>query len=108
MKSEYLAEIKRLNDQLKQENSRMSTELEVTQRLQQMMLPREEHLREIRHLDISGLMEPAAEIGGDYYDVVPKDEGVIVGIGDVTGHGSGKRCDCDHGTDRSPNSVGEW
>lgn len=87
VKSEYLAEIKRLNDQLKQENSRMSTELEVTQRLQQMMLPREEHLREITHLDISGSMEPATEIGGDYYDVVRKNEGVIVGIGDVTGHG---------------------
>jgi phosphoserine phosphatase RsbU/P len=86
-KSEFLAEIKRLNDQLKQENSRMSAELEVTQRLQQMMLPRDEDLRKIANLDISGFMEPAAEVGGDYYDVVSKDGSVFFGIGDVTGHG---------------------
>src|SRR5258708_26700038 len=86
-KSEFLAEIKRLNDQLKQENSRMSAELEVTQRLQQMMLPREEDLRLIANIDISGFMEPAAEVGGDYYDVVAKDGNVVFSIGDVTGHG---------------------
>jgi PAS domain S-box-containing protein len=86
-KSEFLAEIKRLNDQLKQENTRMSAELEVTQRLQQMMLPRDEDMRKIAGLDISCFMEPAAEVGGDYYDVVSKDGGVFFGIGDVTGHG---------------------
>ena len=86
-KSEFLAEIKRLNDQLKQENNRMSAELDVTQRLQQMMLPRNEDMRKIANLDISGSMESAAEVGGDYYDVVCKDGGVIFGIGDVTGHG---------------------
>ena len=32
-------------------------------------------------------MEPAAEVGGDYYDVVAGDGGVFFGIGDVTGHG---------------------
>ena len=45
----------------------MSTELEVTQRMQQMMLPRDEDLRGIASLDIAGFMEPAAEVGGDYY-----------------------------------------
>jgi PAS domain S-box-containing protein len=87
VKSTFLAEIKRLNDQLKQENSRMSAELEVTQRLQQMMLPRNEELRRIPNLDVCGFMEPAAEVGGDYYDVVSNDGGVAFAIGDVTGHG---------------------
>lgn len=87
VKSEFLAEIKRLNDQLKQENTRMTAELDVTQRLQQMMLPRDEDMRKIASLDISGFMEAAAEVGGDYYDVVSKDAGVFFGIGDVTGHG---------------------
>jgi phosphoserine phosphatase RsbU/P len=32
-------------------------------------------------------MEPAAEVGGDYYEVVCQEEGVVFGIGDVTGHG---------------------
>jgi sigma-B regulation protein RsbU (phosphoserine phosphatase) len=71
----------------KVENARMSSELEITQRLQQMMLPRDEDMREIAGLDISGSMEPASEIGGDYYDVVCKDGAVVIGIGDVTGHG---------------------
>jgi PAS domain S-box-containing protein len=86
-KSGLLAEINGLHAQLKQDNARMSSELEITQRLQQMMLPRDEDMREIAGLDISGSMEPATEIGGDYYDVVCKDGGVVIGIGDVTGHG---------------------
>ncbi len=32
-------------------------------------------------------MEPATEIGGDYYDVVCQGGSVVFGIGDVTGHG---------------------
>jgi PAS domain S-box-containing protein len=86
-KTGLLAEIKRLNDQLTQENFRMSADLDVTQRLQQMMLPRDEDLRAIEGLDIAGFMEPAAEVGGDYYDVVQAGGGVVFGIGDVTGHG---------------------
>jgi PAS domain S-box-containing protein len=100
-KSRLLTEISGLYDQMKVfsdwiaktnkvvkiENARMSSELEITQRLQQMMLPREEDMRKIPGLDISGSMEPATEIGGDYYDVVCNDGGVVIGIGDVTGHG---------------------
>jgi PAS domain S-box-containing protein len=86
-KGEFLAEIKRLNHQLKQENTRMSAELEVTQRLQRMVLPHDEDMRAVACLDISAFMEPAAEVGGDYYDVVSQDGGVFFGIGDVTGHG---------------------
>jgi PAS domain S-box-containing protein len=81
------AEIKRLNDKLTQENVRMSSELEVTQRLQKMILPCDEDLRAIDGLDISGHMEAATEVGGDYFDVVAHDNGIVLGIGDVTGHG---------------------
>ena len=38
-------------------------------------------------LDISGSMQPATEVGGDYYDVVPVSDGCWIGIGDVAGHG---------------------
>ena len=86
-KTGFLAEIKRLNEQLTRENSRMSAELDITQRLQQMMLPRDEDLRGIADLEIAGFMDPAAEVGGDYYDVVSQKGGVVFGIGDVTGHG---------------------
>ena len=86
-KTELLAEIERLNAQLKSENSRMYAELEVTRHLQQMMLPRSDELRSIANLDISGSMDVATEVGGDYYDVVPNGKSVLFGIGDVTGHG---------------------
>lgn len=72
---------------LRSENLRMSAELEVTRKLQQMMLPKESELREIDGLDIAGFMEPAEEVGGDYYDVLQHKGSVKIGIGDVTGHG---------------------
>jgi serine phosphatase RsbU (regulator of sigma subunit) len=80
-------EITNLNERLQAENSRMSTELEVTRRLQQMMLPKERELLEIPQLDIAGYMEPAEEVGGDYYDILQQDDRVTISIGDVTGHG---------------------
>ncbi|OQW93493.1 MAG: ammonium transporter [Beggiatoa sp. IS2] len=76
-----------LNERLKAENMRMSAELEVTRRLQQMVLPRKEELERISGLDIAGFMEPAEEVGGDYYDILQHEQGIKIGIGDVTGHG---------------------
>jgi len=76
-----------LNEQLKSENLRMSFELNVSRRLQQMLLPTESELSQIDDLDIAGFMEPADEVGGDYYDVLQHDGRVLLSIGDVTGHG---------------------
>ncbi|MCP4109582.1 MAG: PAS domain S-box protein, partial [Desulfobacteraceae bacterium] len=75
------------NEELKTENLRMSTELDVTRRLQQMILPTPDELQQIEGLDIVGYMKPAAEVGGDYYDVLRHNGSVKIGIGDVTGHG---------------------
>lgn len=80
-------EITRLNERLKAENMRMSAELEITRQLQQMILPKDEELASIAHLEIAGFMEPADEVGGDYYDILQQDGIVKIGIGDVTGHG---------------------
>ncbi len=75
-------------EQLRSENLRMNAELAVSQRLQQMLLPTSAELAAIADLDIAGFMEPAAEVGGDYYDVLPLAQGgVWIAIGDVTGHG---------------------
>jgi serine phosphatase RsbU (regulator of sigma subunit) len=38
-------------------------------------------------LEISASLLPAAEAGGDYYDVIPIADGAWIGVGDVTGHG---------------------
>lgn len=81
------AEISTLNERLEAENLRMEAELDVTRRLQQMLLPTDEELRQIKELDIAGFMQSADEIGGDYYDVLQHNGAIKIGIGDVTGHG---------------------
>ncbi|HYX15617.1 MAG TPA: CHASE2 domain-containing protein [Nostoc sp.] len=80
-------EINILNEKLKGENLRMSAELDIIRRMQQMILPKPEELEAIEGLDIAGFMEAADEVGGDYYDVLHIDGVVTLGIGDVTGHG---------------------
>jgi serine phosphatase RsbU (regulator of sigma subunit) len=80
-------QIQLLNEQLKSENLRLSTELEIAQQMQQMILPKSEELQGVLDLEIADYMEPTAEVGGDYYDVLYHDDGVTIGIGDVTGHG---------------------
>jgi len=81
------SQITTLNKQLTSENSRLKTEVEVTRRLQQMLLPKASELADVLSLDITGFMNPAAEVGGDYYDVLQEDGRIKIGIGDVTGHG---------------------
>jgi sigma-B regulation protein RsbU (phosphoserine phosphatase) len=80
-------EISLLNARLKQENLRMSAELDVARKLQKMILPREHELAQISGLEIAGFMEAANEVGGDYYDVLQGRDRLRIGIGDVTGHG---------------------
>lgn len=80
-------EILSLNEQLRDENLRLGAELDVAHRIQKMVLPRVAELDDIPQLDIAGYMEPADEVGGDYYDVLRDGSRIKVGIGDVTGHG---------------------
>jgi serine phosphatase RsbU (regulator of sigma subunit) len=81
-------EISFLNDRLKAENLHMSSELDILRKMQQLILPKAEELSKIKSLDIAGFMEPADEVGGDYYDVLIHADGIVtIGIGDVTGHG---------------------
>lgn len=80
-------EIQSLNERLKEENLRMSAELATARRIQQMILPKEDELQRVDGLEVAGFMEPANEVGGDYYDVLEQNGRVKIGIGDVTGHG---------------------
>ncbi|RKZ84566.1 MAG: serine/threonine-protein kinase PknK [Candidatus Parabeggiatoa sp. nov. 1] len=80
-------EITALNEMLKEDNLRMGAELDVAKQLQKMVLPADSELTQIPNLDIAGFMEPADEVGGDYYDVLVHEGRVKIGIGDVTGHG---------------------
>ncbi len=88
-KEELLTRIK-THIQLKElvsENARMEAELEVAQRLQRMVLPAQSELAGIADLEIAAYMDPADEVGGDYYDILPYKDGIKISIGDVTGHG---------------------
>lgn len=80
-------EIVLLNDQLKDENLRLGAEIEIAQHIQTMVLPRKRELKTLPAIEVSGFMEPADEVGGDYYDVLQNGANVKIGIGDVTGHG---------------------
>ncbi len=61
--------------------------LDTTRQLQQMLLPNQQELEAAEGLDIAGFMRPAEDVGGDYYDVLPYEGGLRIGMGDVTGHG---------------------
>ena len=65
----------------------MESELDVTRKLQKMVLPGADEMRQIDALDIASYMSPATEVGGDYYDVLRHGDKIKIGIGDVTGHG---------------------
>jgi sigma-B regulation protein RsbU (phosphoserine phosphatase) len=80
-------EITVLNDRLKAENMRMISELDLTRKIQHMLLPKNREIKEIIGLDIAGFMEAAEEVGGDYYDVLQHKGRVKIGMDDVTGHG---------------------
>lgn len=60
--------------------------------LSQLFQLRQELGIPIEALEIAGFSEAAAEIGGDYYDVVQHQGRIIIGIGDVSGHGLDRLC----------------
>ena len=64
--------------------ARMEEELEIARHLQNAILPKEPR---VTNLLIRGAMLSAAEVGGDYYDVLPTPTGGWLAIGDVSGHG---------------------
>jgi DNA-binding LacI/PurR family transcriptional regulator/serine phosphatase RsbU (regulator of sigma subunit) len=68
------------------ERARLEKEMEIATRIQTSILPRDVN---VSGLEIAATMRAATEVGGDYYDVIPVDDGCWIGIGDVAGHGLG-------------------
>jgi serine phosphatase RsbU (regulator of sigma subunit) len=63
----------------------LESEMAIAQRIQTSILP---HDLSMPGMEISAVMQTATEVGGDYYDMVPTDDGGCwLGIGDVSGHG---------------------
>ncbi|KYF71783.1 phosphoserine phosphatase [Sorangium cellulosum] len=71
-----------LRERLEQEKVRQ--ESVVAARIQTTLAPEQ---LSIEGLDLCAVMRPAADVGGDYYDVLPTVGGGWLGIGDVAGHG---------------------
>ena len=69
------------------EKERLAEELRLGRQIQMMLLPQGAPL--IPGLEVRGMMEPAKEIGGDYYDFIdiPHRGSTSVVIGDVSGKG---------------------
>jgi sigma-B regulation protein RsbU (phosphoserine phosphatase) len=66
------------------ERARLEEEMRLAARIQASILPRTSRASGYH---IATAMQPAAEVGGDYFDVLPFDAGCWVGVGDVAGHG---------------------
>ena len=67
------------------DHRRISSELNVAQKIQQDLIP--QSAPDIPGLDIIAKTRPAAEIGGDSFDFITKNDRTFMYIGDVTGHG---------------------
>lgn len=70
---------------LKQARDRLWSEMEVAQRIQTALLPKN---RSLGGWELEAAMLPAEEVGGDYYDFFETPHGERwLAIGDVSGHG---------------------
>lgn len=73
------------------QQQRMESEIQIAAEMQRDLCPKV--LPQIHGLELSGVMEPAREVGGDYYDFVedPENPGQVLSIivGDVSGKGLG-------------------
>lgn len=69
------------------ENECWFTKFDITPKLQPIYLSRAARLKNRFGLDITGFVVPTDEVSGDYYDVLEHNGCMVVGIGDVTGHG---------------------
>lgn len=82
--NEVTRSLERVSTDIK-EHRRISTELNVAQKIQRDLLP--QSAPNIPGLDIIAKTKPAAEIGGDSFDFITKGDQTFLYIGDVTGHG---------------------
>jgi PAS domain S-box-containing protein len=64
--------------------AKQQEELAIARRVQTSILPRK---FAVSGLEIAAAMEPADDVGGDYYDAFPGPDGAWLAIGDVSGHG---------------------
>lgn len=68
------------------QQARMKQELEIAHEVQASFLPKK--MPDVKHVDMAAMCLAAHEVGGDYYDFIPLEDGrLAVAIGDVSGKG---------------------
>jgi len=81
-------ELERAYNLLEVDNARKTEELETARMIQQGFLPAS--VPELPFLEIAPFQRTATEVGGDYYDFCPREDGsFVLAVGDATGHGAG-------------------
>ena len=70
------------------ERERIGSELKIAREIQMGMLPKNDILKaDDGKLEVTAMLEPAKEVGGDLYDFFIKDDYLYFCIGDVSGKG---------------------
>jgi serine phosphatase RsbU (regulator of sigma subunit) len=70
-------------EQLKRAEA-LKRELQIARNIQMSVLP---HGLSLPDFEVAAMMNPAEEVGGDFYDIIPAGDHFWVLIGDVSGHG---------------------
>lgn len=79
--NEMLGEIRKRDAEIQE---RHRQEMALARSIQTSVLPR---TFDFPGFDVSAVMYPAEEVGGDFYEFRPVNGGAWIGVGDVTGHG---------------------
>ena len=70
----------------RRDEQRLATEMKSAQQVQAQLVP--SSLPHLEHLRVEAAFMPAAEVGGDFYQIIPQDdESVLIVLGDVSGKG---------------------
>jgi len=79
-----MEELAAINDNLTETRDALWGEMEIAKKIQTVLVPERPM---IHGYDITAIMTPADEVGGDYYDVINVGDINWTVIGDVSGHG---------------------
>ena len=79
-----MEELSVTNSQLVETRDALWGEMQLAKKIQTVLLPERPALL---NYELSAHMDPAAEVGGDYYDIINVDGKDWIVIGDVSGHG---------------------
>jgi len=85
-----LKDMQEINDNIikdKNEQIAIDSEIALARKLQRAILPTYTNSILINNIEIYGLTESASTINGDYHDIIEIENGILIGIGDITSHG---------------------